>query len=348
MSKRSESGKRTQATAARRRAKGDPRAARAMAAAEPLPRGWAPFARRLAGVLAGMEDNTFLILTVAGRHRFVQFAGDADGRLVAECVGDHFLEDDQQLTAGEKRALARIGWQKPLRPKVPDDSTRGNWWLKLRRPADTARAVEVAVRTFSEAYGVRGPASLRYNSFEAAGTSLDQAALGIEREAEAEPTTAPGMSADDRDDELSPLAREVAEALAPCVPKLEVAPRNRFRCERDGVAMQAVVLQELPLMRIMSDVGSVSPELEATMAVHINHLNSQHLDFGYLYLRDGMVRYAAETVLVEDAGGAAVWLLAFAVEVVVQLREGGLGLAKGRGKRASARKARRGVKRKAR
>ena len=297
---------------------------RPLPASEPLPSGWAPLAGRLATAIKRLPADHFLIITVPGQQRFVQFAKDADGKQIAECVSDMYLEKKDRLTAAARRALARMGWQKPTRTSDKDKVLGStNWWREFSLPTEGADIAALAVRTLAEVYGVRNPRALRYKAFSDDGKAWSAPELKLAREKE-EPT--PPQK------KLSRLERKVGEAIAFAAEgdmrwqKGASASADRepwshaganFRLTVMDARLTVAVSDQPPLMRVY---GTIEPadddEMEATLAL-VNRVNAHELQMGYTYAREGEVRYAAE-LLLEPFTEELVWCMVLMVAQTVK------------------------------
>lgn len=287
-----------------------------------LPSDWPAFARRLGKVLATLPADHRLIVSVDTRQRFVQFAsGDEDDRLTVECVGDHYLRADDQLTPAQRGALRRLGWGRPTREN-DDDSQPGspNWRREFDRPLDRAAIAALSVRTFREVYEVTRPEDLRYKAFTMEGKNVELPELGLEME------TPPEAAPDGEDPAESALAPRVQDALQHAADEGVVARQGReLFLAISGVVLNVVVSDSPPIARFLATIEEDVEESDENFQ-RVNHVNAHHLQFGYTYLRDEDIRYAVE-LLLEPWSGPIVAMTARAAAMGVrQLREGEMGV----------------------
>lgn len=74
---------------------------------------WQPFANHLAAALSQLRDKQYLILEVAHRQRYVQFAVQGTSGLRAEVVSNAYLPESDQLGADVIESLKIAGWYAP-------------------------------------------------------------------------------------------------------------------------------------------------------------------------------------------------------------------------------------------
>jgi hypothetical protein len=64
---------------------------------KPVSRAWASFSKRLASVLAKLEEDQCLIICAMSGNRFVQFACLGEGGMRAEVTSNHCLDGKDRL-----------------------------------------------------------------------------------------------------------------------------------------------------------------------------------------------------------------------------------------------------------
>ena len=74
---------------------------------------WAPFQKKLAGALAKLEEDQFLIESLKHSNRFVQFAAQGAFGMRAETTSNHYLTKQEQLDAKQLLAVKALGWVDP-------------------------------------------------------------------------------------------------------------------------------------------------------------------------------------------------------------------------------------------
>lgn len=162
---------------------------------------WSLLVPLIAASLTRMKRDQFVVLACGDVNRFVQFAVGGPGRIRGEVVSDHFLDDDERLTAAERKAIAALGWTAPThaddaapRDQVKDGSP--NWFRDFSGPSAAKAAAEAAARTLWGAFK-HAPEQVRYHAFTKAGDDIALPLSGIQPEAE---WLSPGFRPDDLDD----------------------------------------------------------------------------------------------------------------------------------------------------
>ena len=156
---------------------------------------WAPFAQKLAKVLAKLEEDQYLILPIKRSRRFVQFAAQGSFGLRVEATGNKYLGKDEQLNADQMAALVKLGWNPPTgtpETSTPEQDPDGspNFCIEFPAPDQHATAANLVVQTLTEILRVPHPAFLEYESFTADSQVLEFPDLGL-RAAQREETPAP-------------------------------------------------------------------------------------------------------------------------------------------------------------
>jgi hypothetical protein len=98
------------------------------------------------GRLVARPELEFLIVEWdSARRLYIQFAPEASGGLLAESVGDRYLEPRHRLSDDQRDALRALGWSEAM--------ASGNW--QRTWPAGTEPAAVASVCTATmEVYGV--------------------------------------------------------------------------------------------------------------------------------------------------------------------------------------------------
>jgi hypothetical protein len=132
---------------------------------------WEEFEARLAGALASLAPDTFLI--------FAEPIGEptASGRYVQFASGNHYLPETSILTLEQEEHLGAMGWQWPL---ASGDISR-NFSREWPNPAPWEEVAALAVRTLRDGFGIASPAGLQYQhgAFPGFRGTLDALDLGI-------------------------------------------------------------------------------------------------------------------------------------------------------------------------
>ena len=145
---------------------------------------WAPFADKLAKVLAKLKEDQYLILPIKRSRRFVQFAGQGSYGLRMEATGNAYLGKHDQLNADQIAALEKLGWNPPTgtpeasTPELDPDGSP-NFCIEFSRPVKFAMVANLAVQTLREILRVPHPAFLEYESFNADSEILAFPELGL-------------------------------------------------------------------------------------------------------------------------------------------------------------------------
>ena len=156
---------------------------------------WAPFAEKLAKVLAKLEEDQYLILPIKRSRRFVQFAGQGSYGLRMEATGNKYLGKHEQLNADQIAAMVKLGWNPPTgtpeasTPELDPDGSP-NFCFEFPALVLYSTAANLAVQTMREILRVPHPAFLEYESFNADSEILAFPELGL-RVAQREQAPAP-------------------------------------------------------------------------------------------------------------------------------------------------------------
>lgn len=258
---------------------------------------WFRFAGKLAESLAVLGDEQYLILSVSGSSRFIQFGGGKP--FIVETVSNAFLEHDGRLTRGDEVLLAKLGWQRPTYSAedletLPEEMVGSpNWFVTVEeQPVPFDALASLAVRTAVEAFGLSAPSAFRYRAFHAEGIPILLPGLEL----------APEEDEDDllRDMSVAPggsLAQQVFEACT-FLPGAEVEPIDDLvaAVEIEGLRLMVVVEPLLGIARILCNLFPVDPDTDDVTDT-LNALNADRLAFGYVYLKDHDVRYGADVVI---------------------------------------------------
>ena len=193
---------------------------------------WDDFERRLAGVLAQMAVETYLIISVKVTDRpnnsFVQFAQGGRAGFLAEAVSNRNLPGTLALSPAQEEQMSALGWQWP----DPRSTKNLNFSREWPMPAPFDDAAHRAVRTLREVHGIEHSRELQYRSFARGGSELEQPALGIDA---APPRVPSGPDGADGPPAATPAWMETFEELGPLVERAiweflgeRVPPRDRL------------------------------------------------------------------------------------------------------------------------
>jgi hypothetical protein len=152
---------------------------------QPLAReAWKEFADRLVPALVGLEEDEFLVLTIKGTNRYVQFVDQGAYGMRAEAVSDYYLPEDEHLSEEDYAALMRLGWNAPT--NLPDQfghkaDGSPNYFLDLARPVSYLDVAVLAVHTLANVYGASHPGRLEYDAKSMDGMSIRFPHLPVRR-----------------------------------------------------------------------------------------------------------------------------------------------------------------------
>jgi hypothetical protein len=137
-------------------------------------------------VLATLEEDEFLIISVKGSNRFVQFAAQGSFGMRAETTSNTYLAESEQLDAGQIAALTQAGWSAPTgapnasTPELDPDGSP-NFFIEFPEPVPFGDVAKLAVHTLAEVLRVPHPGFLEYRGGEFAGNAIEWPALGLKR-----------------------------------------------------------------------------------------------------------------------------------------------------------------------
>src|SRR5574338_87685 len=76
---------------------------------------WPAFAQRLASVLGALQEDQYLVVSLKGTDRYVQFAAQGHWGLRAECVSNEYLSGPERLDERQLARLRDLGWRSSRR-----------------------------------------------------------------------------------------------------------------------------------------------------------------------------------------------------------------------------------------
>ena len=262
-------GARGAAAAAKARSATRSGASKAGAKARTLPSDWMLIVPLIAESLRRMKRDQYVVFACTGTNRFVQFAVGGPGRVRGEVVSDHFLDDDEQLTAVERKAIAGLGFTAPTHAddapparQVKDGSP--NWFRDFHGPGAAQLAAVAAAEILAFAFK-HEPADVRYHAFAQDGEELVLPVAGIQPEAE---WLSPGFRPDDHDD----LRQMVVETLEGTAIGTTRAAEGVDLVVEVGDRAVYVTAHDEPMSVLLYSVVGTADEGEETLAT-INDLN---------------------------------------------------------------------------
>lgn len=245
---------------------------------------WQPFANHLAAALSQMRDKQYLILEVAQRQRYVQFAVQGTSGLRAEVVSNAYLPESDQLGADVIESLKIAGWHAPTHdpdaPKARRDAAGSpNFFADFDAPVPFAEVADLAVRTLAGTLDVTHPDLLEYAAFDADGKPLSFPDL-CRRRAERKPSPTESLAS-------------AADALLSTVRNftgfhdLEFDADGDLGLRRGSSAVFVRTVGATPTVRIWSPLLRGVDQTQALL-VQLNLLNAGE-DLVRFYVRNGMV-----------------------------------------------------------
>ncbi len=147
---------------------------------------WSPFEHKLAVTLAGLEEDQYLILSVKGTNRFVQFAAQGAFGMRVETTSNSYLSTQEQLYAKQISSLLEAGWQAPTgsaNESTPENDPDGspNFFVEFVAPVALRSVAKLAIQTFTMILNVPYPLALEYEAFESDGEVLTLPELGLKQ-----------------------------------------------------------------------------------------------------------------------------------------------------------------------
>jgi hypothetical protein len=152
-----------------------------------LPETWTTFAQKLAAVLAKLEEDDYLCLSVKGSDRYVRFFMEGEFGMRVETPSNVFLEEQEQLDDNQIANLVAADWCAPtvtLDDLIDDDESDGspNFFLDLNSPVSFEAVAALTVRTLSEILGVPSPEQLEYYAYDEEDEPIEFPELGLQLE----------------------------------------------------------------------------------------------------------------------------------------------------------------------
>jgi hypothetical protein len=99
------------------------------------------------------EKRRFLVVSHRERHRFVQFAVQKDGGILAEAVSNKFLEGREQLSDAACRRLQKLSWKRPGK-RSP------NFWKLIPPLVPISDLASLGTRTLRDVFQIVSPSEL--------------------------------------------------------------------------------------------------------------------------------------------------------------------------------------------
>ena len=151
-----------------------------------LSKEWELLGKRLALVIADLEEDDYLIISEKERNIYVQFSAQGYYGMRMEAVGNEFLDRADRLTRDVQRTLRLLGWRMPTykRAKVDSEPPVGscNYYIDADKPVSFSQLAAVAVQTLQQVYCTRHPGALQYRALGPDGYSIRFPTLGLKKE----------------------------------------------------------------------------------------------------------------------------------------------------------------------
>lgn len=141
---------------------------------------WSAFAQKLGAVLAKLQEDELMCLSVKGSDRYVRFSLEFEFGMRVETTSNTFLDKQEHLDDKQIDSLIAAGWNPPTwSPAAPVDILMNgvvipeddadpcpNYFMDLTSPVAFEAVASLAVRTFTKILGVNNPALLEYFAFD--------------------------------------------------------------------------------------------------------------------------------------------------------------------------------------
>ena len=164
---------------------------------------WVSFAQKLVTVLAKLNEDEFMCLSIIGSDRYVRFSLEWEFGMRVETTSNTFLDMQEQLNDKRIASLIAAGWNIPTWTPadpidllmndvvIPEDDADPcpNYFKDFNSPVAFDAVASLAVRTFTDVLGIDNPALLEYFAFDQDDEPIEFPELGLkfdEREVEDE------------------------------------------------------------------------------------------------------------------------------------------------------------------
>jgi hypothetical protein len=144
---------------------------------------WRQLTQDLGRALGDLKDGQYLIVSIRGTNRFVQFAGEEAHGMLAEAVSNHYLPRGERLDDAAHHRLLQLGWWAPTHePEESGPRAWGgspNYFLRMERPVDHGMLASLAVGALVSVYGAKDLRQLEYKAFSRCGAKVGFPFLGL-------------------------------------------------------------------------------------------------------------------------------------------------------------------------
>ena len=277
-------------------ASGEPATEPVKPAARPPSPAWGDFEQTLAGTLAALEEDQYLIVSVKGTGverdgdfqsaaHYVQFAAQGSYGLRAETVSNAYLVGSEKLPKRAVEHLAELGWQVPTNgpaagkgERDPDGSP--NHYRDFTTPVPYPEVAHLAAQTLREVFTVDHPGFLQYSAFDKEGDRIVLPLLGLKRE------PAPAKVNQVDDSKRSPLVPQNVDELRAALEEtlLRFTELSELVHDDDGdipltwgsTVVFVRVNDEAPVVRVLAPV-LVDAQPSAALMEAVSDINRTYL-----------------------------------------------------------------------
>ena len=166
-----------------------------------LSKPWTSFAHKLATVLAKLNQDEFLCLSVKGSDKYVRFSLEWAFGMRVETTSNFFLGEQEQLNEKQIASMIAAGWNAPtwtpedLMPDilnadvfVPDSDKDicPNYFVDLNSPVAFDTVADLTAHTFANILRVHSPKKLEYFAYDDNDEPIEFPELGLKFEEQEE------------------------------------------------------------------------------------------------------------------------------------------------------------------
>lgn len=254
---------------------------------------WKAFAQKLATVLAKLQEDEFMCLSVRDSDRYVRFSLEWEFGMRVETTSNIFLDKREHLADKQIASLIAAGWNPPtwtpddplpddLMTAMPEDDADPcpNYFMDLTAPVAFEAVANLAIRTFTEILGLDNPALLEYFAFDEDDDPIEFPELGLKF--------------DERELEDKDLSLQLLEAIRGAIGD------SSLECDEDGdigVRFGSALVFARPTHNNMfvSIFSQMLTDVQESPAVlsRLNEINSNEIMLRVFY-REGVIYAVAD------------------------------------------------------
>lgn len=239
---------------------------------------WPPFAEGLAAILAVLEDDQYLVISVKRSNRYVQFSAQGAYGMRAETTCNSYLAKSERLDARQIAALAEAGWRAPTESpgestpeKDPDGSP--NFFIEYPVPVPFKAVADLAAGTFTDILRVPHPGFLEYEAFDTEGKVILLPSLGLKRAVRSPPDEPPVAAS------LPELVRAALREAAG-IPDLDFDEDGDIGIRYGSLIIFVRLMGDPPYVRLLSPLLADVEESQGLL-VRLNEINCR---LGHMHL----------------------------------------------------------------